>query len=67
MSALLGNGDHYGSFQVLGNLTVDLAYVTDVTDYKRSLDLDTGIHTNTFFYGPRSYERYRPSSWIPEH
>ena len=46
---LLGAGDNYGSYQVLGNLTVAIDGIGDgYTNYKRSLDLKTGVHTTTF-------------------
>ncbi|KAA8568952.1 hypothetical protein MFRU_017g01210 [Monilinia fructicola] len=48
VSALMGSNDNYGSYQVLGNLSISLQGISDATDYKRMLDLDTGIHTTTF-------------------
>ncbi|QSZ36903.1 hypothetical protein DSL72_008993 [Monilinia vaccinii-corymbosi] len=48
VSALMGSDDSYGSYQVLGNLSVALKGVSGATAYKRILDLDTGLHTTTF-------------------
>ena len=46
---LLGAGENYGSYQVLANLTVAVDGVGDgYTNYKRSLDLTTGVHTTTY-------------------
>lgn len=38
----------YGSYSVLGNLSVAMDGVEHFTDYKRALDLDTGVHKTTF-------------------
>ncbi|ESZ90776.1 glycoside hydrolase family 95 protein [Sclerotinia borealis F-4128] len=48
VSALMGSDDNYGSYQVLGNLSVSLQGISGATGYKRMLDLDTGIHTTNF-------------------
>lgn len=45
---LLGTGDGYGSYQTLGNLTVAIDGIDQYTNYKRSLDLKTGVHTATY-------------------
>jgi hypothetical protein len=45
---LLGPNNHYGSFRVLGNLSVTIQGITQYANYNRSLDLDTGIHHTTF-------------------
>ncbi|OQE36945.1 hypothetical protein PENCOP_c011G05187 [Penicillium coprophilum] len=39
-----GNTDGYGSYEILGNLTVNIAGTEEITSYRRSLDLDTAIH-----------------------
>lgn len=57
VSALLGGDDAYGSYQVLGNLTVDIGDVGDVKNYKRKLDLETGVYTDEFSVGDAGYER----------
>ncbi|KAJ5371889.1 Six-hairpin glycosidase [Penicillium concentricum] len=43
-SALYGSTDNYGTYEILGNLTVGIAGTEKVTSYRRSLDLDTAIH-----------------------
>lgn len=48
MSPLLGSGDGYGTYQTLGNLSVSIDGVDEFTNYKRSLDLKTGVHTSTY-------------------
>ncbi|KFA78910.1 hypothetical protein S40288_08499 [Stachybotrys chartarum IBT 40288] len=49
VSALLGSGANFGSFRVLGNLTITIDHTsTDVENYKRSLDLETGIHKTEY-------------------
>ena len=48
MAPLLGSGDGYGSYQTLGNLTVSIDGVEDFTNYRRSLDLENGVHTTTY-------------------
>ncbi|KAF1950601.1 glycoside hydrolase family 95 protein-like protein [Byssothecium circinans] len=61
VDALLGNDGYYGSYRVLGNLSVALSGFaengTSVVDgYKRSLDLDTGIHTTEFTRNGMKFE-----------
>lgn len=51
MDALLGSGDNYGSYQTLGNLSISIEGLEDYTNYRRSLDLKTGIHTTNFTSG----------------
>ena len=48
VSQLLGNGDNYGSFQVYANISVTINGVTSATNYNRSLDFNTGLHTTVF-------------------
>ncbi|EDU43196.1 hypothetical protein PtrSN002B_009456 [Pyrenophora tritici-repentis] len=50
VSALLGSNDNYGSYQVLGNLTVKIPSLSSdiVSNYTRKLDMSTGTHTTTF-------------------
>jgi alpha-L-fucosidase 2 len=40
----------YGSYQVLGNLSVTIPSLkgADIADYKRTLNLSNGVHTTTF-------------------
>ncbi|GIK01368.1 hypothetical protein Aspvir_005402 [Aspergillus viridinutans] len=55
VSALLGEFPHYGSFQVLANLTVELGDgdLGSVADYRRSLNLRTGVYADRFCVGER--------------
>ncbi|KXG52199.1 Six-hairpin glycosidase [Penicillium griseofulvum] len=39
-----GNTANYGSYEMLGNLTVSIAGTGKITSYRRTLDLDTAIH-----------------------
>ncbi|KAL1303302.1 hypothetical protein AAFC00_006707 [Neodothiora populina] len=55
VSALMGSDDNYGSYYVLGNLSVSIQSVSNATNYKRSLDLHTGIHTTTFHTANASF------------
>ncbi|KAF4994556.1 hypothetical protein FDECE_13079 [Fusarium decemcellulare] len=48
MSALLGNGSYYGANRVLGNLTIQFNGFDEFSDYRRSLDIATGIHKTSF-------------------
>lgn len=48
MSELLGSGADYGSYQVLGNLSVSYNTSIDQGSYRRELDLSTGIHMSKF-------------------
>jgi alpha-L-fucosidase 2 len=57
VSALLGEFPHYGSYQVLANLTVDLGGFGSVADYRRRLDLPTGVYGDRFCVGGRCVER----------
>ncbi|GAW27024.1 putative glycoside hydrolase family 95 protein [Rosellinia necatrix] len=55
LSPLLGSGSNYGSNRVLGNVTVDIAGLEAYSDYKRSLDLETGIHATEFTSGQAKF------------
>ncbi|KAI1751610.1 Six-hairpin glycosidase-like protein [Xylaria castorea] len=55
LSPLLGTGDHYGSNRVLGNVTISIPELGSYSDYKRSLDLKTGIHTTEFTSGEAKF------------
>lgn len=49
ISAILGSDAGYGSYSVLGNLTVDLGLEGSSTrDYKLSLDIDRGVGGSEF-------------------
>ncbi|KAJ5780207.1 Six-hairpin glycosidase [Penicillium paradoxum] len=47
-SALYGSTADYGSYELLGHLSVNISGTGDVTSYKRSLDIDTAIHEVSF-------------------
>lgn len=47
VDALLGNEENYGSYRVLGNLSISYD-VPDSTEYRRTLDLSTGLYTTRF-------------------
>ncbi|KAF2451710.1 glycoside hydrolase family 95 protein [Karstenula rhodostoma CBS 690.94] len=48
VSQLLGSGRDYGSYQVLGNLSISYNTSIKQDSYRRELDLKTGIHTTKF-------------------
>ncbi|RYO69406.1 Alpha-fucosidase A [Alternaria arborescens] len=50
VTELLGLDDAYGSYQVLGNLSVTIPSLVDVdvANYTRTLDLSNGVHTTSF-------------------
>ena len=54
----MGSDENYGSYRVLGNLSVLVQGVSDATDYKRVLDLDNAIHTTTFKAGDASFTSF---------
>ncbi|KAM0462089.1 hypothetical protein ACHAO4_001282 [Trichoderma viride] len=47
-SALYGGSSDYGSYEALANLTVSIAGVTKYSNYKRTLDLETALHSAEF-------------------
>lgn len=55
VTALMGDNNNYGSYAVLGNFTVSIDSVRDVSDYRRELDLTTGIHTTTYSTNGSAY------------
>jgi alpha-L-fucosidase 2 len=48
VTALMGDNNNYGSYAVLGNLSVTIDNISNFTAYNRSLDLVTGVYTTTF-------------------
>jgi alpha-L-fucosidase 2 len=52
VTELQGSNDLYGSYRVLGNLTVGIPFVTGgnifVSSYRRALDISNGVHTTNF-------------------
>ncbi|RAH66524.1 uncharacterized protein BO66DRAFT_414363 [Aspergillus aculeatinus CBS 121060] len=51
VTALYGDFPDYGSYQVLGNLTIDLGELGAVSNYRRSLDLESGVYLDQFKTG----------------
>ncbi|KAL6796672.1 glycoside hydrolase family 95 protein [Trichoderma sp. SZMC 28012] len=47
-SALYGGSADYGSYEALANLTVSIEGVTKYSKYKRTLDLETALHSAEF-------------------
>ncbi len=47
-SPLLGNMDDYGSYELMANLTVSIAGIKDYSSYRRTLDLETAVHTVSY-------------------
>lgn len=56
MSQLLNAIDNYGSYQTLANLSVTFDGVEQYSDYRRELDLETGIHTSHWTSNGLSFE-----------
>jgi alpha-L-fucosidase 2 len=54
-SRLHGDTTGYGSFHSLANLTIAIDGLDKVSNYTRSLDLSTGIHTTTYSTAQGSY------------
>lgn len=48
VTRLMGSNSYYGSYSVLGNLSVTIAGINAVTGYNRSLDLSDGVHTTAY-------------------
>ena len=48
VSHLLGDSSNYGSFQVYANLSIGIDGITSVSNYNRSMDFNTGLHTTAF-------------------
>ena len=55
VTKLMGDDNNYGSYAVLGNLSVAIASVGIVSTYKRRLDLETGVHTTSYVAGGHRY------------
>ncbi|KAF6786806.1 glycoside hydrolase family 95 protein [Colletotrichum sojae] len=56
VSPLLGSGAFFGGNRVLANLTVSIDGVDDYTEYRRSLDLKTGVHSTKFTANDATFE-----------
>ncbi|KAG9858985.1 glycoside hydrolase family 95 protein, partial [Aureobasidium melanogenum] len=55
VTALMGDNTNYGSYAVLGNLSISIDNILNFTAYNRSLDLSTGVHTTTFEVAASTY------------
>lgn len=60
VTELLGDDRFYGSYQVLGNLSITVPSLAEgnanFTRYKRNLDLGNGIHTTQFATNSQAFE-----------
>lgn len=57
VTALMGDDNNYGSYAVLGNLSISIDGTTNFTAYNRSLDLVTGVYSSKFEVGVSKYTR----------
>jgi hypothetical protein len=48
VSQLLGDRDNYGSYQVYATLTVRMDGISIGTNYRRSLDFESGLHATSY-------------------
>lgn len=67
-SALYGGSSDYGSYEALANLTVSIAGVTKYSNYKRTLDLETALHSAEFIANGatfQTYAQYHPTTKPP--
>lgn len=55
VTALMGDDNNYGSYAVLGNLSVVLDGTSEYTDYRRELSLITGVHTTSWTAGGANF------------
>ncbi len=51
------NNETYGSYQMLGDLLLDLDHSPDITDYARELDMETATAKVHYRVGPDTYTR----------
>lgn len=56
VSQLLNSIEDYGSYQTLGNLSIAFEGVAQYSDYRRELDLETGIQTSRWTSNGSSFE-----------
>lgn len=60
MTELLGSNDFYGSYRVLGNLTIAIPFLQaaniSVTNYTRTLNIANGVHTTKFSASGSGFE-----------
>jgi alpha-L-fucosidase 2 len=57
VTSLMGDNNNYGSYAVLGNLSVSIDNISNFTAYNRSLDLVDGVYTTTFETSGSKYIR----------
>lgn len=55
VSQLMGDNDNYGSYAVLGNLSIHMNGLEGFGNYARTLDLETGLHKIGYEAGDSSY------------
>ncbi|KAK5125244.1 hypothetical protein LTR85_000920 [Meristemomyces frigidus] len=55
VTKLMGDDNNYGSYAVLGNLSVAIAGITNISSYDRRLDLETGVHTTSYKLGGHAF------------
>ena len=60
----MGDEENYGSFAVLGNLSITISGVNSSSYYNRSLDLATGLHTTTYRNNASQMQRLVKASGI---
>jgi alpha-L-fucosidase 2 len=58
VTELLGSDSLYGSYRVLGNLSVAIPYLQNsrISNYTRTLNLSSGVHTTTFGANGSNFE-----------
>lgn len=47
---------NYGSYAVLGNLSIEIQGIDSISGYRRALDLKSGVHATTFTSGSAAYQ-----------
>lgn len=50
--------DDYGSYEMMANLTVSISGITDYSNYRRSLDLETAVHTTSYTANGANFNMY---------
>ncbi|KAF7191665.1 Alpha-fucosidase A [Pseudocercospora fuligena] len=55
----MGDNDNYGSYAVLGNLSIQMNGLGGFSDYARALDLQTGLHKTVYKAGDSWYNMLR--------
>jgi len=65
VTALMGDNNNYGSYAVLGNLSVSVDNLSNFTAYNRSLDLVTGVYATSFEANGSKYTRSVTTHMMP--